>query len=146
MNTDDERAIDSTGPSAGLAHGRAAPGKPVDGPITNEPADASGLRDRPTGGPAGSGLPVGGADSDEISPSGGDQSTEWPVGDGFADAGDDDGSGVSPVVREYVERLRREALARDAGAVSAHCQYVAGTAPTTPPCGRGRARRRWQRG
>ena len=145
VNTDDDRAMDSTGPSAGLAHGRAAPGGAAEDPAADEPTDASSLRDRPTGGPIGNGLPVGDSDSDEISPGrdqlvdstaetggsgpagqkgqrstptgsgGGDQSAEGPVGDGFTDglpAGD--GGGMSPVVREYTERLRREALARDA--------------------------------
>ena len=162
MNTDDEHAMDSTRPSTGLASGHAAPGRTVDDPAANEPADASSLRDRPTDGPANSGLPVGDPDSDETSPGGdqsddgtaeaggvglagrkgqrstpagpggspstGDQSADGAsVGDGFADnlpAGDpvddlpDDGpaedGGMSPVVREYVEGLRREALARDA--------------------------------
>ena len=162
MNTDDEHAMDSTRPSAGLASDHAAPGRTVDDPAINEPAGASSLRDRPTGGPVGSGLSVGDPDSDGTSPVGdqsddgtaeaggaglagrkgprstpagpggspstGDQSADGAsVGDGFADnlpAGDpvddlpDDGpaedGGMSPVVREYVERLRREALARDA--------------------------------
>ena len=43
-----------------------------------------------------------------------DLPAEGSVGDGLAAAGDDDGGGVSPVVCEYVEGLRREALARDA--------------------------------
>ena len=40
-----------------------------------------------------------------------DSPTDDPADDGPADG---DGGGVSPVVREYVEGLRREALARDA--------------------------------
>ena len=146
VNTDDEHAMDSTRPSAGLASGHAAPGRTVDDPAANEPADASSLRGRPTDGPANSGLPVGDPDSDETSPGAG-QSADDPVGGlptdspvgGLPDDGpvDDDlptddpvddlpddgpaddlpdggGGGVSPVVREYVEGLRREALARDA--------------------------------
>ena len=156
VNTDDERAMDSPRPSAGLASGRAAPGGAVDDPAINEPIDVSGLRDRPTGGPASSGLSVGDPDSDETSPVGdpvdgsaktggtgpagrkgqrstpagpgggpstGDQSADDPVGelptdspvDDLPDDGPaEDGGGMSPVVREYVEGLRREALARDA--------------------------------
>ena len=153
VNTDDEHAMDSTGPSAGLAHGRAAPGGAAENPAADEPADASDLRDRPTGGPVGSGLPVGDADLDETSPGGGDQSVDSapetggsgpagrkrqrsmptepcggasvdspvdglpnndPVDDLPDDGPADDGGGMSPVVREYVEGLRREALARDA--------------------------------
>ena len=181
VNTDDERAMDSPRPSAGLTSDHAAPGGAVDDPATNEPTDASSLRDRPTGGPASSGLSVGDPDSDETSPVGdqsvgdqsddgtaeaggvglagrkgqrstpagpgggpstGDQSADDPVGelpadspvdglpgngpvdddpptdvpvDDLPDGGPaDDGGGMSPVVREYVERLRSEALARDA--------------------------------
>ena len=62
---------------------------------------------------------------DNTEPSVGDQSAEGasnggrladgPVDDGpVDDLPADDGGGMSPVVREYVERLRREALARDA--------------------------------
>ena len=43
-----------------------------------------------------------------------DLSTDDPVNDFPDDGPADDGGGVSPVVREYTERLRREALARDA--------------------------------
>ena len=39
VNTDDEHAMDSTGPSAGLAHGRAAPGGAAENPAADEPAD-----------------------------------------------------------------------------------------------------------
>ena len=39
---------------------------------------------------------------------------ELPVDDPVDDLPADDGGGMSPVVREYVEGLRREALARDA--------------------------------
>ena len=122
VNTDDEHAMDGTRPRAGLTRGRTAPGGAVDDPATNEPADASSLQDRSTGGPASSGFSIGDPDSDRTSP-GGDQSVGDPGDDpdsGLPDGGpvDDgpavDGGGVSPVVREYVEGLRREALARDA--------------------------------
>ena len=122
VNTDDEHAMDSTRPRAGLTRSRAAPGGAVDDPATNEPADASSLQDRPTGGPASSGFSIGDPDSDGTSP-GGDQSVGDPADDpdsGLPDGGPvddlpaDDGGGMSPVVREYTERLRREALARDA--------------------------------
>ena len=73
--------MDSPRPSTGLASGRAAPGGAVDDPAVNEPVDASGLRDRPTDGPVGSGLPVGDPDSDGTSP-GDDQSD-----DGTAETG-----------------------------------------------------------
>ena len=122
VNTDDEHAMDSTRPRAGLTRGRTAPGGAVDDPATNEPTDASSLQDLPTGGPASSGFSIGDPDSDGTSP-GGDQSVGDPGDDpdsGLPDGGPvddlpaDDGGGVSPVVREYVEGLRREALARDA--------------------------------
>ena len=128
VNTDDEHAMDSPRLSAGLASGHAAPGEAVDDPAANEPVDASGLRDRPTDGPTGSGLSIGDPDSDESSPVG-DQSADGPADadlfagspvDGLPDGGpvddvpDGGGGGMSPVVREYVEGLRREALARDA--------------------------------
>ncbi|WP_245683301.1 DUF6318 family protein [Pauljensenia hongkongensis] len=122
MNTDDEHAMDGTRPRAGLTRGRTAPGGAVDDPATNEPADASSLQDRSTGGPASSGFSIGDPDSDRTSP-GGDQSVGDPGDDpdsGLPDGGPvddgpaDGGGGVSPVVREYVEGLRREALARDA--------------------------------
>ena len=137
MNTDDEHAMDSTRPRAGLTRGRTAPGGAVDDPATNEPTDASSLQDLPTGGPASSGFSIGDPDSDGTSP-GSDQSvgdppaegpvddlsdngrvddglpTDDPVVDFPADGPADGGGGVSPVVREYVERLRSEALARDA--------------------------------
>ena len=122
VNTDDEHAMDSTRPRAGLTRSRTAPGGAVDDPATNEPADASSLQDRPTGGPASSGFSIGDPDSDGTSP-GGDQSVGDPADDpdsGLPDGGPvddgpaDDGGGMSPVVREYVEGLRREALARDA--------------------------------
>ena len=137
VNTDDEHAMDSTRPRAGLTRGRTAPGGAVDDPATNEPTDASSLQDLPTGGPASSGFSIGDPDSDGTSP-GSDQSvgdppaegpvddlsdngrvddglpTDDPVVDFPADGPADGGGGVSPVVREYVERLRSEALARDA--------------------------------
>ena len=122
VNTDDEHAMDGTRPRAGLTRGRTAPGGAVDDPATNEPADASSLQDRSTGGPASSGFSIGDPDSDRTSP-GGDQSVGDPGDDpdsGLPDGGPvddgpaDGGGGMSPVVREYVEGLRREALARDA--------------------------------
>ncbi|WP_243442337.1 DUF6318 family protein [Schaalia georgiae] len=181
MNTDDEHAMDSTRPSTGLASDRAAPGRTVDDPATNRPADASSLRAHSTDGPASSGLPVGDPDSDETSPVGdqsddgtaetggtglagrkgqrstpagpggspstGDQSADGAsVGDGFADnlpAGDpvddlpDGGGGMSPVVREYVEGLRREALARDAALRARGIDPYKGTPVDEGP------RRRW---
>ena len=131
--------------STALASGHAAPGRTVDDPAVNEPVDASGLRGRPTDGPAGSGLSVGDPDSDETSPGGGQSVDGDSAGDGLSDGPIDDlptdsladnlpaggptsglpdggpvddlpdgGGGMSPVVREYVEGLRSEALARDA--------------------------------
>ena len=127
VNIDDEHAMDSSGPSAGCARGHAAPGGTADDPVVNESADTSNLQDRPTGGPVGNGLPVGAPDSDEAPPAGG-LAADGPAGNSFVDGLPDndpvddlpddgaavDGGGVSPVVREYVERLRSEALARDA--------------------------------
>ena len=124
VNTDDERAMEGSGPSAGCARGRAAPGGTADDPVVNESANTSNLQDRPTGGPVGNGLPVGAPDSDEAPPAGGlpaggsvdDPADDGAIGDPANTPPDDgpDGGGVSPAVREYVERLRSEALARDA--------------------------------
>ena len=126
VNIDDEHAMEGSGPSAGCARGHAAPGGTADDPVVNESADTSNLQDRPTGGPVGNGLPVGAPDSDEAPPAGG-LPADGPAGDSLVDGPHDndpvddlpddgpaDGGGVSPVVREYVERLRSEALARDA--------------------------------
>ena len=121
--------------NTGLTRGRTAPGGTVNDPAANEPADASNHQDRPTGRPVGSGSLVSDPDS-HASPPVSDQSADDPVGglpadspvDGLPDDDpvddlpdndpvDDlpaDGGGMSPVVREYVEGLRREALARDA--------------------------------
>ena len=123
VNTDDEHTMDNTG----LTRGRTAPGGTVNDPAANEPADASNHRDRPTGRPVGSGSLVSDPDS-HASPPVSDQSADDPVGELPADSPvddlpgsgpvddlpADDGGGMSPVVREYTERLRREALARDA--------------------------------
>ena len=80
-------------PSGGLGRGTASsPAGLDDGPR----ADGASADDQSADDPVG-GLP-----------------TDSPV-DGLPDGGPvDDGGGMSPVVREYVERLRSEALARDA--------------------------------
>ena len=85
-------------PDGGLGRGTASsPTGPDDGPRADSPSVGGRL----------AGGPVGGLSADS------------PV-DGLPDDGPaddlpaDDGGGMSPVVREYTERLRREALARDA--------------------------------
>ena len=103
-------------PGGGLGRGTASsPAGLDDGPVDDQSADgpASGLPDgASTGGPS-----AGDQSAD------GDRSADDPVGglptdspvDGLPDDGPaEDGGGMSPVVREYVEGLRREALARDA--------------------------------
>ena len=71
---------------AAVPSGGAPDSRAADGPADDLPVDD------PVDDPA-NGLPDGGASTDDL-----------PA----------DGGGMSPVVREYVERLRREALARDA--------------------------------
>ena len=98
-------------PDGGLGRGTASsPTGPDDGPRADGPSAGGRLADDPVGElPADSpadGLPDDGPVDD------------LPVDDPVDDLPDDgpavDGGGVSPVVREYVEGLRREALARDA--------------------------------
>ena len=105
------------GPSAGdqSADGASAGDRLSDGPIDDLPTD--GLADNlPAGDPA-SGLPD----------------------DGHVDdLPDDGGGGMSPVVREYVERLRSEALARDAQLRARGIDPYKGTPVDEEP------RRRWR--
>ena len=102
-------------PSSG-AHALSGPG----GDTPSDGAHAFLSEDRPDSDIAGD-KPGSGLEAD--SASAGDQSADGPVDDlpdndpvdDLPDDGPaDDGGGVSPVVREYVEGLRREALARDA--------------------------------
>ena len=98
-------------PDGDLGRGTASsPTGPDDGPRADGPSVGGRLADDPVGelsadSPA-DGLPDDGPVDD------------LPVDDPVDDLPDDlpavDGGGVSPVVREYVEGLRREALARDA--------------------------------
>ena len=95
-------------PDGGLGRGTASsPTGPDDGPRADGPSVGGRLADDPVGelpadGPVGD-LP----DNDPVD----DLPVDDPVDDLPAVA---DGEGMSPVVREYVEGLRREALARDA--------------------------------
>ena len=93
VNTDDEHAMDNTEPSVGdqSADGASNGGRLAGGPVGELSAD-SPVDDLP-----GSGLEPEGGSVDDM-----------------PDDGPADGGGMSPVVREYTERLRREALARDA--------------------------------
>ena len=79
--------------SGGVLGGGAVGDPPGGGPGRGTASGPAGLDDGPVGDQSADGLPDGG-----------------PVDD----LPDDDGGGMSPVVREYVEGLRREALARDA--------------------------------
>ena len=94
-------------PDGGLGRGAASsPAGPDDGPRADGPSVAGRLADDPVGElPADSpvdGLPDNGPADD------------LPADDPVDDLPAGDGGGMSPVVREYTERLRREALARDA--------------------------------
>ena len=84
------------------AYGQSATDPVGNGRADDLPADdpANDMPDRvlPADAPPNGGFPA-------------DSPTDDPADDGLADG---DGGGVSPVVREYVEGLRREALARDA--------------------------------
>ena len=98
-------------PDGGLGRGTASsPAGPDDGPRADGPSVAGRLADDPVGelpadGPVGD-LP----DNDPVD----DLPVVDPVDDFPDDGPADGGGGMSPVVREYVEGLRREALARDA--------------------------------
>ena len=109
MNTDDEHAMDNTEPSVcdQSADGASNGSRLADGPGGELPAD-SPVDDLP-----GSGLGPAGGSVDDLPAEGpvDDLPVDDPVDDLPAVA---DGEGMSPVVREYVEGLRREALARDA--------------------------------
>ena len=110
-------------PSSRRGDGRSADGSAS---VLSDDGRVDGLADNlPAGGPA-SGLPDGastGGPSAGDQSADGDRSADDPVGglptdspvDGLPDDGPaEDAGGMSPVVREYVEGLRREALARDA--------------------------------
>ena len=109
VNTDDEHAVDNTEPSVGdqsadgASNGSRLAGDPVGELSADSPVD-----DLP-----GSGLGPAGGSVDDLPAEGpvDDLPVDDPVDDLPAVA---DGEGMSPVVREYVERLRSEALARDA--------------------------------
>ena len=99
--------------SSGGALGGGAVGGPLDGgpgratvsgPVGPDDGSVGGSRsdDAPVGAPSAGALPADGPVD------------EAPADDPVDDLSADGGGGVSPVVREYVERLRREALARDA--------------------------------
>ena len=107
-------------PDGGLGRGTASsPTGPDDGPRADGPSVGGRLADDPVGElPADSpadGLPDDGPvddppTDDPVDDLPDDGPTDDPADDGPAV----DGGGMSPVVREYVEGLRREALARDA--------------------------------
>ena len=99
--------------SSGGALGGGAVGGPLDGgpgratvsgPVGPDDGSVGGSRsdDAPVGAPSAGALPADGPVD------------EAPADDPVDDLSADGGGGMSPVVREYVERLRREALARDA--------------------------------
>ena len=79
------------------------------------PAHEAGAADavaRPfASGSGGAALPSGGAPDSRAADGPAD---DLPADDPVDDLSADDGGGMSPVVREYTERLRREALARSA--------------------------------
>ena len=108
--------------SAGGALGGGAAGDPIGGgPGRSAASSAAGPDDGPRADGASRGGrvaddPVGGLSAD--SPVDGlpddGPADDLPADDPVDDLPADDSGGMSPVVREYVERLRREALARDA--------------------------------
>ena len=107
----------SDGGGAADSSGEALGGGAVGGPLDGGPGRATvsgpvGPDDGSVGGSRSDGAPVG-------APSAGALPADGPVDEAPADDPVDDlpagdGGGMSPVVREYTERLRREALARDA--------------------------------
>ena len=97
----------SDGGGAADSSGEALGGGAVGGPLDGGPGRATvsgpvGPDDGSVGAPSAGALPADGPVD------------EAPADDPVDDLSADDGGGVSPVVREYVEGLRREALARDA--------------------------------
>ena len=109
-----------SGPSGGGPSGGAHAFLSEEGPDSDFPGDATGsgleadgasVDDLPAEGPADD-LPV--DDPVDDLPGSGLEPAGCSVNDMPDDLPADGGGGVSPVVREYVERLRREALARDA--------------------------------
>ena len=106
----------SRGAHAFLSEERPDSDFPADATGSGLEADGASVDDLPAEGPVDD-LPVNGPAN---SASAGHQSADGPADDlPVVDPVDDlsavaDGEGMSPVVREYVERLRREALARDA--------------------------------
>ena len=84
-------------PDSGIAGDRQGPGPETDNAAVGDP---------PAEGPV--------DDLSHNSRADDDLSTDDPVNDFPDDGPADGGGGMSPVVREYVERLRSEALARDA--------------------------------
>ena len=106
----------SRGAHAFLSEERPDSDFPGDATGSGLEADGASVDDLPAEGPVDD-LPVNGPAN---SASAGHQSADGPADDlPVDDPVDDlpavaDGEGMSPVVREYVERLRREALARDA--------------------------------
>ena len=105
-----------SGPSGGAPSGGAHAFLSEERPDSDFPGDATGS-DLEADGASVDDLPVNGPAN---SASAGHQSADGPADElPVDDPVDDlpavaDGEGMSPVVREYVERLRREALARDA--------------------------------
>ena len=95
-------------PDSGIAGDRDEHGSGLeaDGAVIGDPPADGSVDDLPVNGPANS------ASASHQSADG--PADDLPVDDPVDDLPDDDGGGMSPVVREYTERLRREALARDA--------------------------------
>ena len=100
--------MDNTEPSVcdQSADGASNGSRLADGPGGELPAD-SPVDDLP-----GSGLGPAGGSVDDLPAEG--PADDLPADDPVDDLPAGDGGGMSPVVREYVEGLRREALARDA--------------------------------
>ena len=97
----------SDGGGAADSSGEALGGGAVGGPLDGGPGRATvsgpvGPDDGSVGAPSAGALPADGPVD------------EAPADDPVDDLSADEGGGMSPVVREYTERLRREALARDA--------------------------------
>ena len=114
-------AVDSASVSGGGgaadSSGGALGGGAIGGPLDGGPGRATvsgpvGSDDGSVGGSRSDGAPVGAPSTGALPTDG--PVDEAPADDPVDDLSADDGGGMSPVVREYTERLRREALARDA--------------------------------
>ena len=143
MADDTSDGLPAEGPTDdSLADAQSADDPVANGRADDPPADdpANGIPDRvlPADAPPDGGPPADGSTDDPADggpPAGAPPNGGSPVDGSADDPADDgpDGGGVSPVVREYMERLRSEALARDAQLRARGIDPYKGTAGSEKP-------------